>query len=227
MPSRAKVYLTFVAILGATLVAASLLLTPAPLVEPWKFLHCAILAVIASTFKVRLPGMPSSISTSFVLFLIAISQLPLPEVLLLTIPATVVQSLWRTARRPPAIRLVFNLCATIVNTSIAALFYYATLNKGGIVLALVLSSISFFVFGSLLVSGVISVTKSIPLAQVWRQCDRWALPYYVGGAMLAVLVALQAQSQELHRALAMFTALYLLYVWFDAQMTAMKDQRTA
>ncbi|HYL76202.1 MAG TPA: hypothetical protein VEU96_18475 [Bryobacteraceae bacterium] len=227
MQAPAKAYLAFVTILGVTLVAASMLLTPAPLVEPVKFLHCAALAAIASTFKVRLPGMPGSISTSFVLFLIAISQLPLPEVLLLTIPAAVVQSLWRTTRRPPAIRIVFNVCATLVNTTIAALFYFAALNKGGIILAIVLASISFFAVGSLLVSGAVSLTKSVPLGQVWRQCDRWALPYYVGGAMLAVLVAVQAQSQGLHRALAMLTALYLLYVWFDVQMAAMKDQRTA
>lgn len=227
MQAPAKAYLACVITLGATLVAASMLLTTASLADPLKFLHCAVLGVIASTFKVRLPGMPSSISTSFVLFLIAISQLPLPEVLLLTIPAAVVQSLWRTTRRPPVIRIVFNVCVTIVNTSIAALFYFAMLNKGGIVLALVMASISFFVVGSLLVSGIISLTKSIALGQVWRQCDRWALPYYVGGAMLAVLVAVQAQSQGLHRALAMLTGLYLLYVWFDSQMTAMKDQRTA
>jgi hypothetical protein len=204
-----------------------MLLTPVPLTEPLKFLHCAVLAVIASTFKVRLPGMPSSISTSFVLFLIAISQLPLPEVLLLTVPATVVQCLWRTARRPSAVQIVFSVGATLVNTGLATLFYVATLNKGGIVPALVLAAISFFFFGSLLVSGAISLTKSVPLGQIWRQCDRWALPYYVGGAILAVLVAAYAQSQGLHQALAMLTGLYLLYVWYDAQVTATKDQRPA
>lgn len=133
MRARAKIYIALVTALGASLVAASMLLTPVPLTEPLKFLHCAVLAVIASTFKVRLPGMPSSISTSFVLFLIAISQLPLPEVLLLTVPATVVQCLWRTARRPSAVQIVFSVGATLVNTGLATLFYVATLNKGGIV----------------------------------------------------------------------------------------------
>ena len=61
MRARAKIYIAFVITLGATLVAASILITPVALVDPLKFLHCAVLGVIASTFKVRLPGMPSSI----------------------------------------------------------------------------------------------------------------------------------------------------------------------
>jgi len=208
------------------LIAGSLLLATSPMSEPLKFLHCAALALLTSTFKVRLPGTRSSVSTSFVLFLVAISQLSFAEALLLTIPATLLQCVWKTRKWPTAAQMIFNVTATLVNTSIAALVYSAVIRAGSPVPALVMAATSFFFVGSLLVSGIISITQSAPFGRIWLQCDRWALPYYVGGAILAVLVGAYAQLQGLHLALAMLTGLLLLYVWYQNRVSAVAESQT-
>ena len=222
MSIRARLYLVTVIALGAALVAGSMLLTPVAALGSFKFLRCAALALMASTFKVRLPGMRSSISTSFVVFLVAMSQLSVPEVLLLTIPATVLQCVWRAPRQP--FQIAFNVGATIVNTSLATLFYAGMVRTAGIVPALVVASISFFCLGSGLVCLAISLTQSLPLSRTWRNCDRWALPYYAGGAVLAVLVAAYSEAYRFDYALAMLAGVCILYLWYRSYIAAIKDQ---
>src|SRR5260370_4273438 len=68
--------------------------------EPARFVTCLVLALLGSTFKIKLPRMQGTFSISFVLELIAIAQMTLTESLVVGVLATLVQCLWRAGKRP-------------------------------------------------------------------------------------------------------------------------------
>src|ERR1700719_3912304 len=107
MRKNAKVYIGAVLSLGIGMLLVSLVADPR-IPHPARFIHCLVLAVLASTFKVRLPGMQSSISLNFVVFIIGIGALSLGETLLVAVSSALMQSLWRPRTRPKAIQVLFN-----------------------------------------------------------------------------------------------------------------------
>src|SRR5438270_11559548 len=100
MPAKARIYIAACIVLACTLAGGALLRGADPLSA--QFFALAALACIASTMKVRLPGLQASMSVNFVFVLMAVAGLSLAETLLLAIPATAVQCLWRPKTRPKA-----------------------------------------------------------------------------------------------------------------------------
>ncbi|HLG96330.1 MAG TPA: hypothetical protein VKX49_08460 [Bryobacteraceae bacterium] len=185
------------------------------------FLYCLVLALLASTFKIKLPGMPSTIGASFVLFLIALTELPLEETLMIAALSTLVQCLWRPKSRPAVERVAFSIASTVI--SIAAAFAAtAELKTQALAAALVVASIVFFAVNSALVSVVIALVNRQGPMQVWRNCHRWAFPYYVVGAGLAIAITAYGRS---HSWALSFTMLPLLYMTYTCYEQWLKPQR--
>src|SRR5258706_5780993 len=110
---RASLYISGVAAVAPAVVVGSLVHGFA-FPDPARLLAYASLACIASTMKVRLPGLQASISVNFVFILIAITFLTLAETLILAIPATIVQCLWRPKTRPKAMQVLFNASTVVI-----------------------------------------------------------------------------------------------------------------
>ena len=64
MPTQAKSYIFAVLAAGAVMLACAATLWTCQ--SPIRFLACLCLAILASTFKVKLPGMEGCITPSFV-----------------------------------------------------------------------------------------------------------------------------------------------------------------
>src|SRR5260370_41031523 len=110
MRTNAKIYIAAVLCLGIGALLASIAAEPR-FADPGRFIHCLVLAILASTFKIRLPRMQSSISLNFVLFIIGIGALTLSETLVMAVAATIVQSLSLPRTRPKTVQVVFNVSA--------------------------------------------------------------------------------------------------------------------
>ncbi len=80
MPKTAKYYIGINVAFGFALLAATLIwFSQSPDVA--RYLACLSLACIASTMKVRLPGLHGTISVNFVFILMAVTQFSLGETL--------------------------------------------------------------------------------------------------------------------------------------------------
>src|SRR5258708_16305238 len=101
--------------------------------EPARFVACLALAMLGSTFKIRLPRMQGSISINFVLVLIAIAQMTLTEALVVGVAGTLVQCVWRTRTRPKLAQVLFNISTLIVSVIIAFLLLDALRNSGALI----------------------------------------------------------------------------------------------
>ena len=219
MSQQSKLFaITVIAAAAACLVGAMLLTNG---LEHWAmFGHCLALALVSSTFKIRLPGMRSTIAGSFVLFLVAIASLNFAETLILTVPCTVLQCLWRTRSRPAAIAVVFSVASTVVSTSAAALLFYSVDRAGTLVPALIVAATVYFFVNSWLIAAIVGLTRSESISRLWRDIHRWALPYYLGGAIIASVVVAYSRLTGFHQALAMTPLLYAVYVCYESYVSS-------
>lgn len=98
MPTGAKLYAYAVVAAGAITVAIAA--TPWSCQSQMRFLAALCLAVLASTFKVKLPGMEGCIAPSSVPLLFAAGSHRLVS--------GIIQTLWKPKGRPQAVQVFFN-----------------------------------------------------------------------------------------------------------------------
>src|SRR5260370_9675511 len=106
MPSVAKAYIAMIAAL-----AVAVLTVAASRWNPENFQHFVLffaLAMLASAMKIRLPGFKTTISTNFVFILVGIALFSFGETVLIGLGGALVQSLWKTQRRPKPVQVVLN-----------------------------------------------------------------------------------------------------------------------
>src|SRR6202046_278123 len=87
--------------------------------DPVKFACYLIAALLASSFKVSLPGIEGTLSMNFLFTLIGILEMSLPETLLIGLVSTLAQFYWRPARKLKLVQLVFHLFHVTVCSAVA------------------------------------------------------------------------------------------------------------
>src|ERR1700745_1642059 len=117
MPRNAKAYITLVIISGTlVLLFAAGSWSSANLRQFTVYLG---LATLASTLKVRIPGLESTVSLNFVMLLLGIVALPFSQVVAISVTAALAQSLWKMQRRPKPVQVLFNAACLTVCTAAA------------------------------------------------------------------------------------------------------------
>src|SRR5271169_6839648 len=87
--------------------------------DPVKFACYLIAALLASSLKVVLPGVESTLSVNFLFTLMGILELSLPETLAIGLANTLTQSYWRPTRQVKPVQLLFNLSQVTVSSTAA------------------------------------------------------------------------------------------------------------
>lgn len=214
MPTRARTYIGSIIALGAAILIGCVALDP-HFPDPARFLQFLVLAILASTFKIRLPGMEGTISLNFIMYLICIGAQTLTETVLMATVATLVQALWRPKTRPNALKIAFNVSALVISVT-GASFVSRQLHLAQTqVPTLVIAATVLFVLNSWLISIVVALTTGGSVRNIWRNCNRWTFTYYLMGAGMAVLVIAYSQVIGWGLALAVLPAAYLIYEYGD------------
>jgi len=222
MTIGARTYLGSVIALGTVILFGCTALDP-HLPNTALFLQLAALAILASTFKIRLPGMEGTISLNFVVYLIAISTLTLTESVLIASVATLVQAVWRAKKRPQVLQVLFNV-ATLAITVAGARFAAQQIRQDETqVPALVVAAIVMFVLNSWLVSLVVALTSGESALRIWRNCNHWTFLYYLMGAGVSALVIAYGRVVGWEQALAMLPATYLMYSYSNAYIAKARE----
>jgi MASE9 protein len=221
MSTKAKTLIAVTIVAGCAVLLATLATAPPRFPEPARFVHCLVLALLASAFKIKLPGAQQSIAANFVLFLIAMAELPIEQTMTIAVLSAVLQCLWRPRTRPKTIQVLFSASSTALGIALAFQASAPLRNSGALIPALVVASVVFFVVNSGLVSIVVAFVQGKQAMSVWRNCHRWAFPYYLAGSVIAGLIATYSSVYGWPKAFAMLPLLYLLYTcygeWIKAQ----------
>jgi hypothetical protein len=190
MPRIAKAYIALVMASGAAvLLIATVSWSSNSIREFTIFLG---LAALASTLKVRIPGLDGTMSPNFIFLLIGMTCFSFSEVVACAFLAAIVQSVWRPKQKLRIVQIGFST-ACLVTCSAAAFLTSHMLGRAGNVTspaALVIAAGSLYLaLNTVLVSTVISLAESRSLKQVWQLCHEWIFPNFLGGIVLAGVVS--------------------------------------
>lgn len=223
MATNTKLYIGGTVAVGFALLVGSFLWFR-ELPDLARFLACLSLACIASTMKVRLPGLNSTISVNFVFILMGIAQLSLPETISMAFAATVVQCLWRAKTRPRLIQVLFNASTVVISAAVA--FAAAREIPGGphVLAAMAPAATIFFVLNTGMVSMVLALVSKARLLAVWKQCHLWTFPYYLAGALIAGLITASDHTLGWRLSLMALPMMYLLYLYYFTYVSAQRPR---
>jgi putative nucleotidyltransferase with HDIG domain len=182
--------------------------------DPVKFTCYLIAAVLASSLKVVLPGVESTLSVNFLFTLMGILELGLPETLAIGLANTLAQCYWKPTRQVKPVQLLFNLSQVTVSSTAAygayKLVAVHVLHAPG-PLALLVAAIVHFACNTAAMSTIIGLTEDKPIASVWGEFHLWLLPYYMVGAAIAGLIHFLNQHIGWQSSLLVLPAIYLMY----------------
>jgi len=216
MPTKAKIYIGLVIILGFALLAGSVALR-SDFPDMPRYISYLLLALLASTFKVRLPGITGTISVNFLLILIGIADFTFTETITMGCAAIVIQCVWGAKRRPQLIQVLFNVAALALSIGVAyqVAHYTLTLARAESLSALlVIAACTYFMSNTLLISGVLCIMDGKPLKKVWQQCYLWSFPYYLVGSAIAGIISVSNRAVGWETSLLIMPIMYLVYLFY-------------
>ncbi len=197
--------------------------------DPVKFVCYLLAALLASSFKVSLPGIEGTLSMNFLFTLIGILEMSLPETLLIGLVSTLAQFYWRPTRRLKLIQLAFNLSqVTICSAAAYGAYKFISihvLHAPG-PLALLAAAITHFACGTAAMSTIIGLTEEKAVAKVWRGSYLWLFPYYMVGAAIAGLVSFLNRHIGWQASLLVLPPIYLLYRSYRLYLAKLEAEKT-
>jgi putative nucleotidyltransferase with HDIG domain len=182
--------------------------------HPAKFLCYLTAALLASLLKVSLPDIESTMSMNFLLTLICILELGLPETLIIGILKTLLQFYWKPVRQLKPIQLVFNLSqVTLCCAAAYGSFKLIAVHdfRGAVPVALLAAGITHFVCNTIAMSIIIGLTEEKSIRKVWIEIYLWTFPYYMVGAAIAGFVGFVSGQVGWQASLLVLPPIYLMY----------------
>ena len=215
MSKKAQSFIGLTIVSGACLLAYCLGVEALAVVST-AYLVTVLLAVVASTLKVHLPGITGTISVNFLFILIAIAAFTFPETVLLAAAACGVQCLWKTRSRPRVVQVSFNISVLALSSGAAYRIAHFFVGPGSTDLLVLLSvaATCYFIADTMLISGVLALVQDKSLFAVWQQCYLWSFPYYLAGAAIAGLAVETNRSLGWATSLLVLPLMYLVYVFY-------------
>jgi putative nucleotidyltransferase with HDIG domain len=191
--------------------------------HPFNFICVFVVALLASRLKVHLPVITGTMSVNFLFILLGIVKFSLPETLLLGCSAILVQCFYHD--RPPAIRVVFNVCASAWAISAAHQVYCLSAAYGHTAAwQLFAAATTYFLSNTVPVALVISLTEEKSLIKIYGECYVWCLPYYLLGAGITGLATYVNHSLD-WTFLLVIPAVYTIYRSYRLVVEGLEHQK--
>lgn len=225
MPNNAKTYVALVVAVGiAILLFAAGSWSTANVRQFALFLG---LAALASTCKVKIPGMETTMSPNFVFLLLSMVTCRFSEVVVIGLAAALVQSLWR-AKRVRAVQVSFSAAALVVSSCFAYVASHFLLLRAGAntpVPLLILAGAFYLPLNTALVAAVVALVERKSVGLVARTCYEHVFPYFIGGILFAGLVSgAFDRSTAWKGALALLPVVVLGYLYVASRKSVMPHQ---
>jgi putative nucleotidyltransferase with HDIG domain len=158
----------------------------------WKLGLYTLAAVVASNWKVQLPGVLGTLSMNYMFIIVGMLELRLESALLIGVSSVVAQVLIRPTKAKPAWEQVLFGALSIPVPVFAAsrvigLPFVASIDPTGC-LDLILASMVYFLLNTGMVGVIIGLTTEKSPITVWKENFLWTYPQYlVGGALAGAL----------------------------------------
>jgi diguanylate cyclase (GGDEF)-like protein/putative nucleotidyltransferase with HDIG domain len=228
MPIRARFFIGATAALGVGALAHALWHYQST--DLARFSCYLLVAVLASSLKIQLPGIDGTMSVNFLFILLGILELSLPETLLLGCTATLAQCFLGTRQKVVPVKIVFNVFSMMANAITVSYFAYQSLQHvlgTGTLLLLVVTALIFFVANTVPVAVIIALTEGKSAHKVWAECHFWSFPFYMVGAAIVFAVGFLSKEVGWQTSLLVLPLIYWVYRCYHlylAKLAAEKRQ---
>ncbi|MEZ5351322.1 MAG: hypothetical protein R2762_01695 [Bryobacteraceae bacterium] len=220
MPWKARAHLTMVILAGALIAGWSASL--------WDGVNLPRLAVylaasaLLSGCKLKLPRTDTALSLGFIITLVAIAQATLPEAILIGGVSALVQSYWKTLRRPMPVQVLFNFFSLVISVSAAygvtrGLFAEALADSPAAFFAT--AAIALYVINTVVVAAMLAHLAGRSLGTVWQWNNFWLLPYYLAGAAGAAVITAVARDAGWEMSLLVLPLFGLLHIAYRLKLS--------
>jgi diguanylate cyclase (GGDEF)-like protein/putative nucleotidyltransferase with HDIG domain len=226
MSIRARLFIGATAALGMWALAHALWHWQS--VDLTRFVCYLLVAVLASSLKVQLPGIDGTMSVNFLFILLSVLELNLPETLVLGCTATLAQCLFGTRQKLVPIKIVFNVFGMMANAIAVSYFAYHSLQRvlgAGTLPLLVITALIFFVANTVPIAVVISLTEGKPAHKVWADCHFWSFPFYMVGAAVVFAVGFVSKQVGWQTSLLVLPLVYWVYRSYHLYLAKLADEK--
>lgn len=208
MPRNPNLYIYGVIVAGLAVFGGAV--STSPMGSDSAFWLYVAAALVGAALKVRLPGINGSYSLGFLFALYGLTHFSLSDTLIATLGGALVQSYWRTVKRPTPLQAGFNLGNLSLSVGGAWMAYHGLAAQQHFA-ALALAAAVYFFLNTILVSGVLSILEGQPLPTIAAHWYFWSFPYYLVGAMLIGLLPSQGVAVPAVAWLLLMPVLYLVH----------------
>lgn len=228
MPFKARLFIGVTSVLGFWALTHALVHWQSSNLT--RLLCYLLVAIFASTLKIRLPGIDGTMSVNFLLILLGVLELSLSETMVIGCAATLAQCLFGTRQKLVPIKIIFNVFGMMANAIALSYFAYYAMQRvlgAGTLLLLVITALVFFLANSIPVSVIISLTEGKRAHEVWTNCHFWSFPFYMVGAAVVFTVGFFSQRVGWQTSLLILPLVYWVYRSYDlylAKLAAEKKQ---
>ena len=212
LPVRAGIFVAVSAAIGLAVTAAALLHWHSS--DPLRFCCFLLIALLASGFKVDLPGIDGSMSVNFVFILLGIIELSFGETLVIGCASSLVQCLWQVKHGRTPVKMIFNVFGMMAPAIAVAFYTYhlpQSLLQHNTAVLLAATACAYFLSNTVPVAVVISLTTGKPFHKIWADCYFWSFPYYLVGASIAGLVSVVSRYTGWATSLLVTPIVYWIY----------------
>jgi len=223
---QTKAFVGATALIGVVVLTSSLLHWESQ--DPMRFVCYLVVAILASSLKVQLPGIDGTMSVNFLFILLGVLELSLPETLVIGCAASLAQSVWQLRGRLDPVKVLFNVAGMMANASaLTYLAYHSLLGRFGAnkPILLMAAALVFFFANTLPISVVIALTEGKSSRKVWSECYFWSFPYYLVGAAAVGLVGIVNGSAGWQTSLLVLPLIYLVYRSYRLYLGRLEAER--
>ena len=215
-----------VVISGTVVLAVSLAFWNSP--DILKYVTFLTVAIILSAARTTSTTGAVTLSASLIVVLFGVAELTLPETVLLAALATLIPALWRHLRSEPQQNIGFDTALAATAAGFAArMFASQTLIDLGLnaILRLGLATLVLVYIETTPRIGLFALDRSRPFPRLWLQETGWAVPYYLGGAVLAFLMNTLSGFAGWPTVVATGPVLYIIVRAYRLYLHRLQDQK--
>ena len=227
LPSTARKYVAVTALLGTIVLATAIFHWESP--DLLKYCGFLMVAIFSAGMRISVPGIRGTLSLTFLFVLFGIAELTPSETVVLGALVTLIQCYWNQPQRPRAAQVLFNVTSMAVAIAVTERVYhsYWLLSRGvEPSIRLAVATVALFLFNTTPVALVIALAEDVALIPIWRQCYFWSLPYYLGGAAVAQLASILANSfVGWQTVLLTGPVVYLIYRSYRLYLERLADEK--
>jgi diguanylate cyclase (GGDEF)-like protein/putative nucleotidyltransferase with HDIG domain len=193
--------------------------------EPVQYLCLLSIAMLASGMKVTLPGIPGTMSVSYIFVLLSMIDFSYSETLSVACLSIATQSLYRPKYRPKLIQFLFNLASMAVAVSAGCLIYRTASAHGFVLLNIACAATAYFLSNTFSIAGVVALTEGKRMAKIWNECYFWSFPYYLVGGGVAALISVSNRKLGWEATIVALPVVYIIFRSYRLYLERLESEK--